>query len=155
MPKKGSAAGGREKHAGRRRRHDEKQKRRRPTVEPVEVFLTEPGEGRPDFEPGVLEYLPPDAPLPQVGDILLLPRASTGDEADAYAWGGAVSPFRVVEREHLYHRDAAGTAGVRVPEPARYLKTLLLVRRVPSDEYYADPGQAVMPVLDTAPASGA
>lgn len=149
MPKKGSAAAGRKQSdSGRRRRGDEK--RSRPTSEPVEIFLAEPGEGRPDFEPGVLEYLPPDAPLPQVGDIVLLPRASTGDgKAAAYAWGGTLSPFRVVEREHLYHRDAAGTTDSRKPAPARYLKTLLLVRRVPEEEYHADPGQAVIPAVDT------
>ena len=146
MPKKGSAAASREQPVGgRHRRHDEK--RRGPTSEPVEIFLTEPGEGRPDFEPGVLEYLPADAPLPQVGDILLLPRSSTGDgKAQAYAWGGALSPFRVVEREHLYHRGATEKIDPRKPAPAHYLKTLLLVRRVPKEEYYADPGQAVMPV---------
>ncbi len=150
MPKKGSAAASREQPGGRRHRHHD-EKRRKPTSEPVEIFLAEPGEGRPDFEPGVLEYLPADAPLPQVGDILLLPRASTGDgKADAYAWGGALSPFRVVEREHLYHRDPAETAHSRKPAPAHYLKTLLLVRRVPREEYYADPGQAVMPVVETA-----
>jgi hypothetical protein len=146
VPKTRPAATSREQPAGRTHRHHD-DKRRKPTSEPVEVFLTEPGEGRPDFEPGVLDYLPADAPLPQVGDILLLPRASTGDaKAEAYAWGGVLSPFRVVEREHLYHRGATEKIDPRKPAPAHYLKTLLLVRRVPKEEYYADPGQAVMPV---------
>jgi len=115
------------------------------TKEPVEVYLMEPGEGRPSFDPGVLEHLPCDGPIPEVGDVLLLPRTSTGDSrAQAFAWGGALSPFRVVEREHLYFRDP----GRRDPldtSPARYLKTLLLVRRISQEEYYADPGLGVVP----------
>jgi len=98
----------------------------RRSSEPVEAYLMEPGEGRPSFDPGVLEYLPSDAPLPEVGDVLLLPRSSTGDtQAQAFGWGGTVSPFRVVEREHLYFRGDAETRDRLNPSPALYLKTLL------------------------------
>jgi len=61
----------------------------------VEVYLVEPGRGRPYFtyKPGALEFLPADAPLPQAGDIILLPRSVTGDsEAQAFAGFGMVSP---------------------------------------------------------------
>ncbi len=115
------------------------------TKEPVEVYLMEPGEGRPSFDPGVLEYLPCDGPIPELGDVLLLPRASTGDtRTQAFAWGGALSAFRVVEREHLYFRDPGPRERLST-SPARYLKTLLLVRRISKEEYYADPGQGVVP----------
>jgi hypothetical protein len=118
----------------------------RRSSEPVEAYLMEPGEGRPSFDPGVLEYLPSDAPLPEVGDVLLLPRSSTGDtQAQAFGWGGTVSPFRVVEREHLYFRGDAETRDRLNPSPALYLKTLILVRRITVEEYYAEPGQEFAP----------
>jgi hypothetical protein len=114
--------------------------------EPVETYLMEPGKGRPSFDPGVLEYLPSDAPLPEVGDVILLPRSSTGDTREqAFGWAGTVTPFRVVEREHLYFRGDADTRDRLNPSPARYLKTLVLVRRLTAEEYYAEPGQVIVP----------
>jgi hypothetical protein len=118
----------------------------RRSSEPVEAYLMEPGQGRPSFDPGVLEYLPCDAPLPEVGDVLLLPRSSTGDTAEqAFGWAGTVTPFRVVEREHLYFREGADTRDRLNPSPARYLKTLILVRRLTEEEYYAEPGRELVP----------
>lgn len=118
--------------------------------EPVEVFLMEPGEGRPPFthEPGPLEFLPPDAPLPDVGDVLLFPRKVTGDtKAQAFAWGGTVAPFVVVEREHLYFRDAAEKFDPLKPRPAHHLRSVILVRRLTREEYEADPGHVAAKVL--------
>jgi hypothetical protein len=118
----------------------------RKSSEPVEAYLMEPGKGRPSFDPGVLEYLPSDAPLPEVGDVLLLPRSSTGDTREqAYGWAGTVTPFKVVEREHLYFRGGTDTRDRLDPSPARYLKTLILVRRLTKEEYYAEPGQEIVP----------
>ena len=111
----------------------------------IQVYLWEPGEGRPpfSFEPGALEYLPPDAPLPQVGETLLLPRSVTGDsEAQAFAWAGTVTPFRVVEREHVYFRESDEKFDTLNPKPARYVRTMICVRRLTQEEYSADPGQA-------------
>ena len=111
----------------------------------IQVYQWEPGEGRPpfSFEPGPLEYLPADAPLPRVGDTLLLPRNVTGDsEAQAFAWAGTVTPFRVVEREHVYFRESDEKFDTLNPKPARYVRTMICVRRLTQEEYSADPGQA-------------
>ncbi len=114
-------------------------------IELIEVYLAEPRQGRPpfSFEPGALEYLPPDAPLPQVGDLLLLPRGVTGDsEEQTFAWGGTVAPFRVVEREHVYFRASDEKLDPVNARPARYVRTMICVRRLTEEEYRADPGQA-------------
>ena len=111
----------------------------------IDVYLVEPGQGRPpfSFEPGALEHLPPDAPLPLVGDVLLLPRSVTGDSASqAFAWAGTVTPFRVVEREHVYFRESDEKFDPLNPKPARYVRTMICVRRLTQEEYSADPGQA-------------
>jgi hypothetical protein len=109
----------------------------------VEVYEVEPGKGRPYFtyKPGAIEFLPADAPLPHPGDIILLPRNVTGDsEEQAYAWAGVLTPFRVVEREHLYVREGDEKHDPLDTRPARYLKSWILVRRVAEDDYAADPG---------------
>ncbi|HZL63633.1 MAG TPA: hypothetical protein VFD50_01635 [Thermoleophilia bacterium] len=64
--------------------------------EPVEVYLVQPGEGRRPFSfEGAFEYLPPEAPLPEVGDLLLLPRNVTGDaKKQAFAWGSTSTSAR-------------------------------------------------------------
>lgn len=110
--------------------------------EPIEVYLVEPGQGRPPFTfEGALEYLPADAPLPAVGDVILLPRHVTGDsKAQTFAWGGTLAPFRVIEREHVYYRDARKRFNRAEQKPARYVRTLLSVRRMSEAEYHADPG---------------
>lgn len=111
----------------------------------IQVYLWEAGQGRPpfSFEPGALEYLPPDAPLPQVGDTLLLPRRVTGDsEVQAFAWGGTLAPFRVVEVEHVYFRERDEKFLPAKPEPARYVRTMIAVRRLTQEQFYADPVQA-------------
>ncbi len=111
----------------------------------IQVYLWEPGEGRPpfSFEPGALEYLPPDAPLPQVGETLLLPRSVTGDsEEQAFAWSGTLAPFRVVEVEHVYFRESDEKLIPANPKPARYLRTMIAVRRITEEQFYADPEQA-------------
>lgn len=111
-------------------------------AEPIEVFLAEPGEGRPPFSfEGALEYLPADGPAPLVGDIILLPRGVTGDtRAQAFAWGGTLSPFRVVEREHVYFRDKREKFNPTDPRPARFVRTMICVHRLGEEEFYADPG---------------
>jgi hypothetical protein len=109
--------------------------------EPVEVWLLEPGEGRPPFSfHGPLEYLPPEPPHAQVGDIILLPRNVTGDtKAQSFAWGGTLTPFKVVEREHVYFRDKGEKVDPRKVKPARYVRSMILVRRLSQDEYAGDP----------------
>ena len=111
----------------------------------VEVWLVEPGRGRPPFTlNGALEFLPPAPPLPQVGDLLLLPRNVTGDSAEqAFAWAGTLTPFRVVEREHVYFREKGEKLNPLSVKPARYLRSIVLVRRVTEEEFSADPGEAV------------
>ena len=112
--------------------------------EPIEVYLTEPGEARKPFSfERAFEYLPPDAPLPEVGDVLLLPRAVTGDsEEQAFAWNGTVAPFRVVERQHVYFRKGHEKLDATDPEPARYVRTIINVHRLTADQYHANPGHA-------------
>ena len=111
----------------------------------VEVWLVEPGQERPrfTFQPAQLEVLPPDAPLPAVGDLIVLPRRVTGDsKAQAFAWGRTLAPFRVVEREHVYFRTKNEKHDPADPKPAHFVKTLLYVRRLTEEEYVATPGQA-------------
>ena len=104
----------------------------------------EPGGKRPPFTfDGALEYLPPAPPLPQVGDMLLLPRNVTGDTKEqAFAWGGKLSPFRVVEREHVYFRESDEKIDRRHVKPARYMRSLILVRRLTEEEFNANPEDA-------------
>jgi hypothetical protein len=111
----------------------------------IQVYLWEPGQGRPpfSFEPGALEYLPPDAPLPHVGDTILLPRNVTGDsEGQAFAWGGTLAPFRVIEVEHVYFRESNEKLVPANPAPARYVRTMIAVRRLTQEQFDADPEQA-------------
>jgi hypothetical protein len=113
--------------------------------EPVEVYLMEPGEGRPAFSfGGALEYLPPEAPMPAVGDLLLLPRNVTGDsKKQAFAWGGTLAPFKVVEREHVYFREKGQKLEPTSPKPARFVKTVINVRRLTEEQFFAEPGSAL------------
>jgi hypothetical protein len=114
-------------------------------AEPIEVYLTEPGQGRRAFSfERAFEYLPPDGPLPQSGDILLLPRAVTGETAEqAFAWNATVSPFRVVERQHVYFRKRHEKLDATDPAPARYVRTIINVQRLTEEEYVANPGRVV------------
>ena len=117
----------------------------RKNSELVEVWLVEPDQGRPPFTfEGALEFLPPDGPLPAVGDVILLPRSGTGDgKAQAFAWGATVTPFRVVEREHVYFRGTKEKRDPRNVKAARYVRSVISVRRLTPEEYAADPGQAI------------
>lgn len=112
--------------------------------EPVEVWLLEPGGGRPSFSfHGPLEYLPPGPTLPHVGDIILLPGNITGDTKEqTFAWGGTLTPFKVVEREHVYFRKKNEKVDPMRVKTARYVRSMLLVRRLTPEEYAADPGLA-------------
>jgi hypothetical protein len=112
--------------------------------EPVEVWVLEPGEGRPPFSfHGPLEFLPP-APLAHVGDIILLPRSQTGDSKEqAFAWGGTLTPVKVVEREHVYFREKGEKVDPRKVKPARYVRSMLLVRRLTQEEYAGDPNPLI------------
>jgi hypothetical protein len=77
-----------------------------------------------------------------LGDILLFPRKVTGDtKAQTFAWCDTVAPFVVVEREHLYFRDKGEKFTHIKPSPARYVRTVVLVRRLTDEEHAADPGQ--------------
>lgn len=117
---------------------------KRDNTDSVEVWLAEPGQGRPPFafKPKKIEYLPPDLPLPQVGDVVLLPGKVTGDtQAQTFAWGGTLAPFRVVEREHVYFRAKHEKHDSAKPRPAMFVRSLVYVRRLTAEEYGADPGQ--------------
>lgn len=109
--------------------------------EPVAVWLHEPGQGQPKWGDHVaLEYLPPAPPLAQVGDIILLPRNVTGDtEQQAFAWGGMFTPFKVLQRVHAYSRESDEKLDPRNVRPARYMRSMLVVRRVSEVEYDAGP----------------
>jgi hypothetical protein len=113
--------------------------------EPVEVYVVEPGEGRPPFSfEGAHEYLPADGPMPAVGDVLLLPRQVSGDtKKQAFAWGGTLAPFLVVEREHVFFREKGEKPDPASPKPARYVKTVINVRRLTEEQFYAEPGHAI------------
>jgi hypothetical protein len=114
-------------------------------AEPIQVYLWEPGQGRPpfSFEPGALEYLPPDAPLPHVGDTILLPRTVTGDsKQQVFAWGGTLAPFRVIEVEHVYFRDRNEKFTLASPKPAQYVRTMIAVCRLTPEQFDAYPEQA-------------
>lgn len=118
-----------------------KEKGKKSYSEPVAVWLQEPGQGKPPWGDHVpLEYLPPAPPLAQVGDVLLLPRNVTGDSKEqAFAWGGMFTPFKVIERTHAYSREKGEKLDPRDVKPARYMRSMLLVRRLTQDEYFADP----------------
>lgn len=112
--------------------------------EPVQVWLWEPGRPRPSFSfEGALEYLPPESPLPLVGDLIYLPGNVTGDTAEqTFAWGGKLTPFRVVERVHAYFRERDERLDPRDVKPARYVRSMLAVRRLTKEEYRAGPETA-------------
>lgn len=108
----------------------------------VEVFLAEPGTGRPgwSYKAGVLELLPANAPLPQVGDVILLPRNLTGDsDEQAFVALGALTPFLVVGREFMYFRGPNEILDELKPTPAQHSKTWIHVRRLTQAEYSQDP----------------
>jgi hypothetical protein len=109
----------------------------------IEVYEIEAGKNRPGYghKPGALEFLPADAPMPEVGDIILLPRACSGDSQDQAFFMGLCAPFRVVEREFLYFRDLDEKHDPINTKPARYLKTWIHVRRLSEDEYEQAPGR--------------
>jgi hypothetical protein len=111
----------------------------------VEVYLVDPDAGRPPFSfEGAFEYLPREAPLPQVGDLLMLPRNVTGDtKKQAFAWGGTLAAFQVVEREHVYFRPKGEKLDPTAPRPAHYVKTVINVRRLTEEQFFAAPGRAL------------
>lgn len=112
----------------------------------IAVYQIAPGEGRRafSFHEDPIEYLPPEAPLPRVGDVLLLPFAAArmGGEPSP-AWGGAVAPFVVVEVEHVYHRGSSKSLHLVNPKPARFVRIVINVRRLTDAEYDACPGGVV------------
>jgi hypothetical protein len=115
--------------------------------EPIAVYLVEPDGGRPPFtSKPPLEYLPADAPLPQAGDLILLPRLFTGDsKAQAFAWAGNLSPFRVLEVEHVYYRDKSERPTPVRPGYAQYVRTIVLVARLTPAQFEERPGRALAP----------
>ncbi len=118
----------------------------RANKELIEVYLVEPGGGRQPFgySTKAFEYFPPDAPLPQVGDLILLPGRVTGDTKEqTFAWGGAVAPFRVVERQHVYFRAKDERFDRANPTAARYVRTLICIRRLSEEEFEEGPAPAV------------
>jgi hypothetical protein len=124
--------------------------------EPIAVYLVEPDAGRPPFtSKPPLEYLPADAPLPRAGDLILLPPVFTGDsEAEAFAWCGTLSPFRVLEVEHVYYRDKAERPTPVRPGCAQYVRTMILVARLSPEQFEETPGRALAPWAVELSASG-
>ncbi len=108
----------------------------------VEVYEIVEGKGRPEwnYRPGAIEFLPADAPLPQVGDIVLLPNAITGDSDEQSFIMGSMASFRVVEREFLYYRHSDEEHNPTNTKPAQYVKTWIHVKRLPREEYDLTPG---------------
>ena len=103
-----------------------------------------PGTSALQLRAGSARVSPSDAPLPQVGDTILLPRKVTGDTKEqAFAWGGTLAPFRVIEVEHVYFRDSTEKFTLANPKPAQYVRTMIAVRRLTPEQFDADPGQAV------------
>ena len=112
-------------------------------LEPVEVWLWDPSQKRPAFahKTNPLEYLPADAPLPRVGDILMLPRNVTGDtKKQAFAYAGTRTPFIVTECEYLYFREKDERLDKLDPKPARHVKTMVTVRRLTPVETFEERG---------------
>lgn len=107
----------------------------------IEVYEIETGKGRAGYnhKPGALEFLPLDAPVPEVGDIILLPSVVTGDSEEQAFVMGLLTPFRVIEREFLYFRSPDEKHDPFNTKSARYLKTWIHVRRVPETEYGKEP----------------
>ncbi|GEM_PF-1886811 len=111
--------------------------------EPVQVWLWDPGQKRAPFSHASrpLEYLPADAPLPRVGDLIILPPNVTGDNKEqAFAYGGTRTPFKVMEVEHVYARTKDETIDRLDPAPARYLRTVVSVQRLSEKEFHDDRG---------------
>lgn len=109
----------------------------------VEVWLWDPGQKRAPFSHAArpLEYLPPDAPLPRVGDLVVLPPNVTGDTREqAFAYGGTRTPFRVMDVEHVFAREKGEKFHPVHPTPARYLRTVVSVQRLNEKEFHDDRG---------------
>ncbi|MEI6449225.1 MAG: hypothetical protein WCP98_04645 [Actinomycetes bacterium] len=109
----------------------------------VEVWLWDPGAKRAPFayESDPLEYLPADAPLPRVGDLILLPPNITGDTREqAFAYAGTRTPFKVMECEHVYFRAKVEKLDPANPKPARHVKTIISVHRLTAKEFDDDRG---------------
>jgi hypothetical protein len=114
----------------------------------IEVWLWDPGQKRAPFSHAArpLEYLPPDAPLPQVGDLLLLPPNVTGDTPEqAFAFGGTRTPFKVMEVEHVYARSKGKTFHPAHPTPAHFVRTIVSVQRLTEKEFHEDRGWSAKP----------
>ena len=114
-----------------------------PKPELVEVWLWDPSQKRPPFahETTPLEYLPADAQLPRVGDIIHLPRNVTRDtKKQAFGFGGTRTPFRVMECSHVYAREKGEEFDSLNPKPAVHVKTTMHVQRLTPKEVYDDRG---------------
>jgi hypothetical protein len=111
--------------------------------DPIAVYEMVPGEQRQPFtyHGKPIEYLPPDAPMPRVGDILLLPKVTAHKKGGpTTAWGGIVVPFVVVEIEHVYHRSSAKSMQGLEPKPAKYVRSVVNARALTDEEYLEGPG---------------
>jgi hypothetical protein len=109
----------------------------------IEVWLWDPSHKRPPFAHATdpLEYLPADAPLPRVGDIIHLPRNVTGDtKKQAFGFGGTRTPFRVKECSHVYARDKKEKFDRLDPTPAVHVRTSIHVERLGPKDVYDDRG---------------
>ena len=66
----------------------------------------------------------------------------TGDSKEqTFAWSGTLAPFRVIEVEHVYFRESDEKFTPAYPKPARYVRTMIAVRRLTPEQFDADPGQ--------------
>jgi hypothetical protein len=109
----------------------------------VEVWLWDTSKKRAPFAHATnpLEYLPADAPLPRVGDIIHLPRNVTGDTKEqAFGYGGTRTPFRVKECSHIFAREKREKFDPLDPKPAVYVRTNIFVERLGPKDVYDDRG---------------
>ncbi|GEL75428.1 hypothetical protein [Myxococcus virescens] len=106
----------------------------------VEVYEVADGLSRPGFgyKPRCIALLSPDESLPNIGDIIILPRSETDDTAEQAFYYGTAAPFRVVDREYLYMRTTKKRSD---DQPVPFQKTWIHVRRITAEDYERTPGQ--------------
>lgn len=98
----------------------------------IEVYLAEPGAGRPAYASKPRETMLCTIMgdfRPRIGEVILLSTRQTGEEeTKAYIMMGFGTAYRVLDVEHMIGIDGVFT------------KTWIHVRRISEEEYAKDPG---------------